>query len=114
MRILQTILSIFVAFNLEFETRLKNANTGIGGKGLTLSAWSSEIDVYSRQILTGQENCVKPMKIHIQNLDFSNNDQPSYNASNFLEMILSYINNDIFSAQDCGEITALPLLNLQP
>ena len=48
----------------------------------------------------------------MQNSGISNNLQSAYKCGNSTETALLYIQNDISSAQDRGELTALPLLNL--
>ena len=48
----------------------------------------------------------------MQNSGISNNFQSAYKCENFTETTLLYIQNDILSAQDRGELTALSLLDL--
>ena len=52
------------------------------------------------------------IKSHIQNSGIFKNRQSANKCRNSTETALLYIQNDIFSAQDCGELTALSLLNL--
>ena len=52
------------------------------------------------------------IKFHMQNSGISNNFQSAYKCGNSTETTLLYIQNDILSAQDRGELTALSLLDL--
>ena len=52
------------------------------------------------------------IKSHMQNSGISNNLQSPYKCGNSTETAILYIQNDILSAQDRGELTALSLLNL--
>ena len=52
------------------------------------------------------------IKSHMQNSGISNNLQSAYNFGNSTVTALLYIQNDILSAQDRSELTALPLLDL--
>ena len=52
------------------------------------------------------------IKSHMQNSGISNNLQSAYKCGNSTETALLYIQNDILSAQDRGELTALSLLDL--
>ena len=52
------------------------------------------------------------IKSRMQNSGFSNNFQSAYKCGNSTETALSYIQNDILSAMDRGELTALSLLDL--
>ena len=54
------------------------------------------------------------IKFHIQNSGISNNLQSAYKSGNSTETALLYIQNNILSAQDRGELTALSLLDLSP
>ena len=47
----------------------------------------------------------------MQNSGISNNLQSAYKCGNSTETALLYIQNDILSAQDRGELTALSLLD---
>ena len=58
------------------------------------------------KIVTSQINS------HMQNSGISNNLQSAYKCGNSTETALLYIQNDILSAQDRGELTALSLLDL--
>ena len=48
----------------------------------------------------------------MQNSGISNNFPSAYKCGNATETAFLYIQNDILSAQDCGELTALSLLDL--
>ena len=48
----------------------------------------------------------------MQDSGILNNFQSAYNSGHFTETALLYILNDILSAQDRGELTALSLLDL--
>ena len=48
----------------------------------------------------------------MQNSGISNNLQSAYKCGNSKETVLLYIQSDILSAQDCGELTALLLFDL--
>ena len=52
------------------------------------------------------------IKTHMQNSVISNNLQSAYKCGNSTDTALLYIQNDILSAQDRGELTALSLLDL--
>ena len=52
------------------------------------------------------------VKFHMQNSGISNNLQSAYNCGHSTETALLHIQNDILSAQDHGELTALSLLDL--
>ena len=52
------------------------------------------------------------IKSHMKNSGISNNLQSAYKCENSTETVLLYIQNDILSAQDSGELTALLLLDL--
>ena len=51
------------------------------------------------------------VKSHMQNSGILNNLQSAYKCGNSTETALLYIQNDILSAQDRGELTALSLLD---
>ena len=52
------------------------------------------------------------IKSHMQNSGISNNLQSAYKCGNSTGTALLYIQNDILTAQDRGELTALSLLDL--
>ena len=52
------------------------------------------------------------IKSHIKNSGISNNLQSAYKCGNSTETALLYIQNDILSAEDRGELTALSLSDL--
>ena len=52
------------------------------------------------------------IKSHINNSGILNNLQSAYKCGNSTETVLLHIQNDIWSAQDRGELTVLSLLDL--
>ena len=63
-------------------------------------------------VLLTEKIVVSQIKSHMHNSGISKNLQSSYKSGHSIETDLLYIQNDILSAQDRGELTALSLLDL--
>ena len=69
----------------------------------------SELNFASKLI---EKIVASQIKSHMQNSGISNNLQSAYKCGNSTDTALLYIQNDILSAEDRGELTALSLLDL--
>ena len=63
-------------------------------------------------VLLTEKIVVSQIKSHMHNSGISKNLQSSYKSGHSIETDVLFIQNDILSAQDRGELTALSLLDL--